>query len=1091
MMIVPDQFTMQTQKEMVERHPRHGIMNIDVQSFGRLYYRIADELGEAERITLDDTGKNLVLRRLAAGLKDRLPVIGSSLEKKGYVHELKSLISEFLQYDIGPEELERLAEYAVGRKLLSGKLKDVKTVYEAFRSYLGERYITKEEKTEILAANISRSTLLKGSVVAFDCFTGFTPVQNSVITQLLRCCEELLVSIILPAEELESYRRDADEHRLFSLSMKTIHSLEQLAADAGCPRGEDILLYGEPWRFRGRPALAFLEKNIFRGGTAVYPEDPGTEITSFSAKDPAEEVKEIFRRVRRLTREEGLAYRDIAVISGDPDRYAPYVEEASAAYGIPYFLDSNRKLEHNPVTEFLRSTMECAVKDFAYEPVMQLLRSGLSGVTQEEADELENYILATGVRGRRAWEKNFVRIPRYMRGSEEDMMKINATREKIMKLCGPLLELGKKADAAAYAERQYAFLSENAVYDKLQAMALAFRDGGDETRAKEYEQVYESVCRLLEQIAELLAGEELALSEYTEIFLSGIEEIKLGVLPQDTDRVVIGDMERTRLKPVKVLFFAGLNDGVVPAAIGSGGMISDIDREFLEGSGFALSPTPRQRMFIQRLYLYHALSRPSERLILSHSLSAAGGESLRDSYLLTVMNGLFPKLSQSSAKRNADELPDSLSLALMLSDYAAGLLSEEEVKELLAAWRLYGEKYGMRALKLANAAFYRYLPPLLSEESVRTLYGEEPVGSVSRMERFASCAYAHYLSYGLRLSEREESGLAPMDVGTLCHNVLELFGKELKQKGREWSEVTEEEVDRLLPELTSRVCAEYGALSGENSRDMQQMKRMQRILKRSVQTLAQQLRCGAFRPESFECSFRRKTEFSVGDIKYSMRLTGKIDRVDVLREGDTLYLKVTDYKTGTKKADITELYAGRQLQLPVYLKEAMTQMKEAHPELKVLPAAFFYYILRDPLMDGDGASPEELQAALAKELRVTGLIRKEDSVVRGLDQNFGGDSAAIRVKLKKDGDYTKSSELAEARDMEALLDWAEMKLKSLAAGIMEGQAGAAPLDQDSCRYCDHKEECPFDTRLQGCAYGGRKLSAEEAWERIRREAGEE
>ncbi|MBR1471670.1 MAG: helicase-exonuclease AddAB subunit AddB, partial [Lachnospiraceae bacterium] len=207
--VVPDQFTMQTQKEIVERHARKGIMNIDVQSFGRLCHRLADEVGAADRIILDDTGKNLVLRRIAAELAGGLPAIGSSLKHSGYIHEVKSVISEFMQYGLGPEEIQRLIDYAEnggaertgGRKLLQAKLRDIKKIYEVFLEWMGKDYIAKEEKLDILAADIRKSEQLKGSVVAFDGFTGFTPVQNRFFTELLHLAQDIRIVVTMDPRE--------------------------------------------------------------------------------------------------------------------------------------------------------------------------------------------------------------------------------------------------------------------------------------------------------------------------------------------------------------------------------------------------------------------------------------------------------------------------------------------------------------------------------------------------------------------------------------------------------------------------------------------------------------------------------------------------------------------------------------------------------------------------------------------------------------------------------------------------------------------------------------------------------------------------
>ena len=92
LIVVPDQFTMQTQLELVRRHPNKGIMNIDVLSFGRLSHRIFEETGGNDRPVLDDTGKSLVLRQVAADCEESLGVMKRNVRKPGNISEVKSAI---------------------------------------------------------------------------------------------------------------------------------------------------------------------------------------------------------------------------------------------------------------------------------------------------------------------------------------------------------------------------------------------------------------------------------------------------------------------------------------------------------------------------------------------------------------------------------------------------------------------------------------------------------------------------------------------------------------------------------------------------------------------------------------------------------------------------------------------------------------------------------------------------------------------------------------------------------------------------------------------------------------------------------------
>ncbi len=1081
--VVPDQFTMQTQKEIVERHPAGGIMNVDVQSFGRLCYRISSELGEKERLVLDDTGKNLVLKHLSADLEGRLPAIGSSLSRKGYIHEVKSVISEFMQYGIDPEGVGRLSAYSSEKKALSAKLDDLKTVYEAFCNYLGERYITKEEKLDILAGQIERSGLLRGSVVAFDGFTGFTPVQENVIVQLMGVCEEMIFTVIMPSYELDEYRSEYDDHRLFALSMKTIRGLEQLARDAGAERGEDILL-GDGKRFENAPALAFLDKHIFRKKDEIYKGRTEGQLALFAAPDPQEEINEIFRRIRKLTLEKGLAYRDIAVITGDLERYSPYVQEAAADQGIPVFVDINQKIEHDPFTEYLRSAMECVDRGFAVDNVLHFLRSGMSGIDDERADELENYLLATGIRGAKAWSRLFVRRPSYMKDDEEALSRINETRQQIWEKLECIRIPGRRAKADVYAKALYDLIVRSDSYEKLMEYVRRFRETGDQVREKEYSQIYEAICHLLEQCAALLKDEEISLKEFIEIYLSGIEEIKLGVLPMDVDRVVIGDMERTRLKPVKVVFFAGLNDGIIPGASSGGGMISDIDREFLEGSGFVLAPTPRQKMFIQRLYLYHALGRASQQLVLSYSVSDNKGDPIRPSYLVARICELFEDLKKERAGRSDDELPGSGEFAVMLADYASGTMPEEKKREFYTDYAILKERNADTVRRLTDAAFYRYIPATLEKTAAKGLYGDMISGSVSRMESFAACAYAHFLNYGLKLRKRESNEIEALDMGEIYHSVLDRFGKELENRGLEWGGIKADAVDEILPVLLEETAAEFGLEKlYQNAGSAYMFRRMSRILRRSIMTVAYQLGKGAFKPAVYEHKFRKKTVLDDGT---GMILSGKIDRLDKYTDDGKTYIKITDYKSGNRTLKPEKICSGEQLQLPVYLYEAVQESGE-----DAVPAALFYYILKDPVISLEDKDAGELDKYILKELKPKGLISGDIKVINALDGNIRGWSDVVSVALNKDGGISGQTRCTiPPEDMKALTGYAYKKLLSLGKEIASGRIAKGPVDAESCKYCDHRDECMFDTSIPGCVVNEQKMSAAEAMEHMRQVAGE-
>ena len=199
--LVPEQFTMQTQKDLVMASPHKGILNIEVLSFNRLAHCVLAETGENNRMILSDVGKNLVIRKVAGDNEDKLKVLGANLRKMGYVNEMKSVISEFTQYDIGPEALDEILESVKQYPNLYYKLGDIRVVYEAFQEYLRGKYITSDEVLDVLTMAATKSKLLKDSVIVLDGFTGFTPIQNKLLRELLSVCEKMVITVTMDQRE--------------------------------------------------------------------------------------------------------------------------------------------------------------------------------------------------------------------------------------------------------------------------------------------------------------------------------------------------------------------------------------------------------------------------------------------------------------------------------------------------------------------------------------------------------------------------------------------------------------------------------------------------------------------------------------------------------------------------------------------------------------------------------------------------------------------------------------------------------------------------------------------------------------------------
>ncbi len=1102
LIIVPDQFTMQTQKDLVENeNGRGGIRNIDVLSFGRLSHRIFEETGGNEKPVLDDTGKSLILRKVAAEVEGRLTVIGKNLQKQGYIHEVKSVISEFMQYGIGEEELDKMIDCSGRRGALHYKLKDLQLLYREFMKYINGQFITTEETLDLLCQALGKSELIQRSVVVFDGFTGFTPIQNKVILELMKLAKEVIVTVIMDGNENPFL--EEGEQKLFHLSKKTAGKLHQMALENKIMRKPDVYLKENPVpRFRDNSAMAHLEQHLFRYPVVPFRKE-SENIRILEAGSPKEEIRQTAGFIKELVRTKQYAYRDFAVVAGDLNAYAPHVDSEFEKFGIPCFVDRTRGIVLNPFIEYIKSALSVVIHDFSYETVFHFLRSGL--VEVEEIDRLENYVLSLGIRGKGSYSRMFTRMPGKMEADE--LEQLNRARESMMEQLAPLLEPMKTAREQVLS--LYAFIEKNQIQKKLVQYENLFLAGGELSKAKEYGQIYRLVMDLLNQIIGLLGDEPMELKEFADILDAGFLEIQVGTIPQNVDKVVVGDMERTRLNQVKVLFFVGVNDGNIPKNGGKGGIISDIDREFLKEEEFELSPTPRQQMYIQQLYLYMNMTKPTERLFLSFVKTGNDGKALRPSYLIGTCKKLFPALEiEKSDSRSLEEQmstrQDSVDVLVTgMRRFADDVLKEEEEQRFrtLLALFLEDETWKPMTEELEETAFLSYKAKPLARAVAKALYGQVLENSVSRLETYAACAYAHFLQYGLMLKERDGYSFEVADLGTVFHGVLELFAQKLEAGGYSFLDFPEQIGKQYVEEAIESYVAGYGeTILFANARNTYMISRIRRVMLRTVFSLQEQLKKGLFLPDKFEMSFSQMEDISALNIALSeeekMKLKGRIDRVDTYEDEENVYVKVIDYKSGNKQFDLVALYYGLQLQLVVYLNAAMEQQKKVHPDKQIVPAAILYYHVYDPMIVPEKElTPEEINEKIFSALQMNGVVNEEEKIVNLLDRTFETKSDVIPVERKKDGSFSARSSVMSGEELQEISHYVNQKIYQIGTQILHGDIAVNPYEKgqsDACAYCAYSAVCGFDRKIPG--YKKRKLenmTKEEALARMEEEiAGE-
>lgn len=1073
--LVPEQFTMQTQKDLVMFGPHKGILNIEVLSFNRLAHRVLEETGENNRMILSDVGKSFVIRKVAGDNAGELKVLGGNLRKMGYVGEMKSILSEFAQYDIHPDSLKDILEATEKYPNLHYKLKDIQVVYEAFLEYLQGKYITNDEVLDVLSGVVERSMLLKDSVVVIDGFTGFTPIQNKLIRELLCVCEKMMVTVTMDKRENPFVYQHP--YQLFALSKQMVVSIMAIARELKIEVEDPIYMYERPiYRFRENEALDFLESHIFRYSKERY-EMKQDALQIWCAANPKEEIDFVAQKIRYLVRVKGYRYRDIAVLAGDVNAYSNHIERVFERYELPVFMDYKRSILLNSCVEYIRSLLAMAEQNFTYESVFRYLRTGLAGLTQNEVDILENYVLALGIRGYKKWQEKWIRRTKGM--EEDELFEVNRIREQFVESIYEVMTVLKSRSKTVLdvTEALHSFFLRQELQQRVKAYQVKFEKEGELALEKEYAQVYRIVIELLDQFVELLGDERISMKEYCELLDAGLEEAKVGIIPPSMDQIVIGDVERSRIKDVKVVFLIGANDIYIPGASGKNGLLSEYDRQHITESGTTLAPNAKEKTYIQKFYLYLVLTKPSDQVYLSYSKTSADGKAIRPAYLVADLMKLFDGLS---VKEVSNSIRDKeLTIKSGMDDIIRGLQKKHEgfddAWEELYTWYKKHPEWCQKIEQLVEASFYCGQNRKLTQETAKALYGEVLNGSVTRLEKFSACAFAHFLTYGLRLKEREMYQFQAVDMGNLFHGAIERFSKKLEQGGYTWTDVPEEVREIYVQDSVDECIVDYGnSILYSSARNEYTILRMKRMLRRTVWALTKQLEKGDFVPVGYEVVFDG----------------GKIDRIDVCEDEDTLYVKVIDYKTGEKAFNLGELCYGLQMQLVVYMNAALDIQKRKHPEKLVIPAGLLYYRMKDPIVDKPSKGIEA-EDVILQELRPDGVVQGSEKVLDHLDRGFTGTSQVIPAARTLSGGLSKTSKVLSEEEFAIISEFAKKQIQEARKEILGGNIELRPYalgGSTGCDYCPYHSVCGFDEKIDGHGYRKLdKLDHDKALEKMREE----
>ncbi|MBL4933604.1 helicase-exonuclease AddAB subunit AddB [Clostridium paridis] len=1104
-LIVPEQFTFRTESNLLKFATEKALLQTEVLSFKRMAHRVFSECGGASIIKINESGRSMIIYKVLQELDKELKIFNKASKQNGFIEVISTLITEFKKYNVTPEILEDLSKSLEDRDTeLKYKLEDLKLIYSKFDTYLHENYIDSDDELTMLAGKLSGCTIYDKTEIWIDEFTTFTPQQYEVIKILAKKAKNVYITLV---GEQWNNLDDIDNTDLFNVTKNTEKRILRLMEENRIPfDGVIDLNNGIPYRLRNSEELAHLERYFYSYPFKAYPKE-NKDLTIYKAANSYEEIEEIAKNIKELVRDEGYRYKDISLVCRNIEDYEKITAVIFNEYEIPYYIDKKKDILNNPFVILITSLFELQNKNWNYESMFKYLKTGLTGIDKSYIDIIENYVLANGIK-KANWlsEDEWEYYPlSFGEVTEEDLkMKvlINEIRDEIRT---PLINFYKKTNGKRtvreFCEGVYDFLIEIKAIDTVKSWIDKFSERGLKEREKEYSQIVSIVMEVLDQAVQVMSQEKMDLKKFSIIINGGLEKYELGLIPLSLDEVTIGDIARVRSKEIKILFLVGVNDGVIPAAIKDEGILSDKDRDTMKNRGIPLASDTKVKAFEEQLLVYTALSFASEKLIISYPMADFEGKSLRASIIIPRLKKIFPKLiEESDISRNQEKYNKVISPTPTFNNMIEALrrnYDDEEVEEYWGEvynWYKNHEEWHQKAQNVERALSYTNMEDDIDEDKVRKLYSTangRMMFSVSRLEKYAQCPFSYYVQYGLKAKDRKIYEFSAPDLGSFMHEILDGFTNYVKNEKLNWSELNKERCTQIVSTLVDKKLEEnQGFILNSSKRYKYFTDRFKRILSKSVSAVSEHMKRSTFEIYKNEFEFSSFKDAEPIKIKVNdgeeVFLVGRVDRVDVAEIDGESYIRVIDYKSGSKKFDLTKLYHGLQIQLLVYL-DALIKNSKYFLNKNTLPGAILYFRIDDPLISVDKRiAEEEIEKKVLSSFKMDGLVLKDPKIIKAMDDDPGLYSVVIPAGIKKDGEVSSSSSVATEEQFEVLRNYVNHKIKELCSEMLKGNIKINPAKENTftyCEFCDYSSVCQFDPNLKDNKYKLIKLKKkDEVWE---------
>lgn len=1083
-LLVPEQASFAAEKELIRSLGVALANRVRVVSFTRLCHTVLADTGGLSLRVADEGTRLLLMGQALSAVKNDLTVYGKVAEHPSFAAGLLKDMNELKQSALTAESLAETAE-KVTSSALQGKLRDVAKVMAAYESLLEGRFLDPQDVNGLAARLAAERGWFRDRMLVADGFTGFTRSQYQLLEPAVRDGRETVFCFTCDGPDPTA---GVD---LFANIRSEIAVLSALAGKYGVETETDPVLTGSRAAGEG---LSALERTL-RGDRAPAGEErpAAPAVTLCACETPEDEAAYAASVIRRAVRETGARWRDFVIVTGKDAHYEQTVASALRRGGVPCFLSRNTPLTSLPLARFVLAALGVCAGHFRTEDVMRYLKSGLSGLTDPEVDRLETYVYVWSLSGK-DWLHDWTMPPAGLAEDRTPPEEIAARLDELNQLRRRAVEPLRRLSDAAHGTVNdlvlalFRFLEGAGIGKRLEEYAAWLMEQNDAEHAALQSASWNAVMTVLDRLTHCIGDKPSDAAAFSRLLEDCFAGETVGEIPQRADEVIFGTADRLRPVRPKTVLILGAGEGVFPAGISTGGLFTLAEREALTAAG-AVLPDRRMAAAVEQQYLFYTTAcSASDAVYITYPGGTAGAKRQPSLPVRTVRAALAVNETTCSRRdRRAEELETPAEafryLAVSQNDPDP---ATESVRSALNMRAEYRDK-----LSLLGGLCPSF--DSLSREAAKGLYSDTLRLSPSRIETYFRCPFSYFLRYGLNASTVRPAGLDSAVRGTVAHYVLETVLKDYR--GR-YPELT---ADTAVSAIETAVAAYFDLLGVDPAclplASRLSLDGLKANLKDVLCFLAEDFSVNRFSPERFELQIDTYTGAELPALTLSkgnttVRVIGKVDRVDVFRDGDTAHIRIADYKTGHKTFQLADTLCGQNLQMLLYL---CAVVENGEPLFgKTEPAAILYVpaapapeeeTQQKDTENEDGETERKNEFGLA----VNGLFTRDRSVLGAM--GVEADRRYVPIRLTKKDEAHGGDAVVDTENFRTIFRFVKEKALQMAEEVLAGNIAVDPVDSstDACKYCEFRPVCRREKTEENRLSPYKGLSRKTAMETIQAE----